>query len=639
MLLYASLSSAESVSLQLKWQHQFQFAGYYAALEKGYYKDAGLDVTIIEAGPEIDPIEAVINGDADYGVGTSELLLLHYHRKPLVVLGVIFQHSPLALLIPESSSNEKFSNINTLEDLRNKPIMLEANSAELMAYFSQENMSRESLNIVKHSFNINDLLEGNVAAMSVYMSDEVFEFQKLGKPYKLLQPVDSGIEFYGDNLFTTQSELELHPKRAAAFREASFKGWQYAMSHIDEMIDLIYEQYSQQHSKVHLQFEAEQMKALLRSDLISPGYMNEQRWEHIAQVYVGQGLLPKDYSLEGFLYRGDKGFNSILVKRWGLAVLVFAFLMLSFLAYVWRLNRSLDKRTSWLRTVVDNTPSALIIIDKSGRIIEWNNQAQKIFGWTSEAVVGESIYDIVVPLAEQSSYQQMLQSLFKTGSHQVSESWSRTNMKKLVLCEWHHAVLQNDRVVAMASDITERKALENKLKEMAHSDALTGVANRTLFFQKLEEAIALAKRRKERVAVLFIDLDDFKIVNDQYGHEVGDVVLCEVVQRIKMAVREADVLARIGGDEFVLILHDCLSAKHAQSVAEKVLFNLERPLQVTGLTVTVGGSIGISMYPDNGEKTADILKSADRAMYEVKQKEKNGVGLAPPRSRLVKKVH
>jgi diguanylate cyclase (GGDEF)-like protein/PAS domain S-box-containing protein len=639
MLFYTSLVFSEEVSLQLKWQHQFQFAGYYAALEKGFYKDAGLDVNILEAHPEIDPIEAVINGDAEFGVGTSELLLLDYHRKPLVVLGVIFQHSPLALLVAEDSGIEKFSNINAVKDLRNKPIMIEANSAELMAYFSLEKMPRESLNIVKHSFNIDDLLAGSVAAMSVYMTDEPFEFQKLGKPFKLFRPVDSGIDFYGDNLFTTQRELELHPKRVAAFREASLKGWQYAMAHTEEMVDLIFEQYSQHHSKAHLRFEAEQMKVLLHSDLISPGYMHEQRWEHIAQVYIGQGLLPTDYKLDGFLYRADQGFNSALVKKWGFAALVFTFLMLSFLAYVWRLNRSLDKRTSWLRTVVDNTPSALIIIDKSGRIIEWNYQAEKIFGWSADAVVGESIYDIVVPLAEQSNYQQMLQSLFSDGSFQVSESWSRTNQKKLVLCEWHHAVLQNDRVVAMASDITERKALENKLKEMAHSDALTGVANRTLFFQQLEEAIALAKRRKERVAVLFIDLDDFKIVNDQYGHEVGDVVLCEVVQRIKMAVREADVLARIGGDEFVLILHDCQSAKHAQSVAEKVLFNLERPLQVTGLTVTVGGSIGISMYPDNGEKTADILKSADRAMYAVKQKEKNGVGLAPPRSRLVKKVH
>ncbi|KZY28502.1 MULTISPECIES: diguanylate cyclase domain-containing protein [unclassified Oleiphilus] len=632
--------SSESVTLQLKWKHQFQFAGYYAALEKGFYAEEGLDVAIREAEPEMDPIEVVVNGEAEFGVGTSELLLLHNHFKPVVVLGVIFQHSPLALLssasLPESNL---YSNIQQVQDLRNKPIMIEANSAELMAYLSKEGLSRDTLKIVKHSFNTSDVMAGRVAAMSVYTTDEVFEFERLGEPYTLFRPKDSGVDFYGDNLFTTIHELKHHPKRVAAFRRASFKGWRYAMDHPSEIVDLIYERYSQRHTKAHLMFEAEKMKDLLESELISPGYMTSKRWHHIAKVYVEQGSLSADYSLDDFLYRSEEGVSADLVKRWGLGASLITIILLSFLAYVWRLNRRLDKRTSWLRTVVDNTPTAMVIMDSQGKIIEWNHQAEQIFAWASEDIIGQSVYDYVVPLGDQNKFRRMIANLFDRREVKVAEGWSRTNRNKLVLCEWHYAVLQPGRVVAMANDITERKALENKLKELAHSDALTGIGNRTLFFEKLEEAIALAKRRKERVAVLFIDLDDFKIVNDQYGHEVGDVVLCEVVQRIKMAVREADVLARIGGDEFVLILHDCESNAHARQVAEKVLFNLERPLQVAGLTVTVGGSIGISMYPDNGEKTADILKSADRAMYEVKQKEKNGVGIAPPRSRLGKKAH
>ncbi len=630
--------SGDSVTLQLKWKHQFQFAGYYAALEKGFYAEEGLDVTIREAEPEMDPIEVVINGDADYGVGTSELLL-HHKRQAVVVLGVIFQHSPLALLAPRQSKNEVLSGIQKVQDLRNKPIMIEANSAELMAYLAKEGVSRDALRVLKHSFDTQDLIEGNVAAMSVYTTDEVFEFERLRLPYTLFRPKDNGIDFYGDNLFTTAKELTTHPKRVEAFRRASFKGWRYAMEYPEEMIDLIYERYSQRHSKAHLRFEADKMKKLLESELISPGYMNDKRWHHIAQVYVEQGSLPENYSLEGFLYQGEQRVSTFLVKRWGVGVLLFTVILLSFLAYVWRLNRRLDKRTSWLRTVVDYTPSAMVIMNSQGKVIEWNYQAENIFGWSSGEIIGQSIYDFVIPLADQTRFRKMISNLFERSEVKVTEGWSRTNRSKLVLCEWHYAVLQRGRVVAMANDITERKALENQLKDLAHSDALTGIGNRALFFQKLEDAITLAKRRKERVAVLFIDLDDFKIVNDQYGHEVGDIVLCEVVQRIKMAVREADVLARIGGDEFVLILHDCESSAHARQVAEKVLFNLERPLQVAGLTVTVGGSIGISMYPDNGEKTADILKSADRAMYEVKQKEKNGVGLAPPRSRLRKQVH
>lgn len=630
---------AESVTLQLKWKHQFQFAGYYAALEKGYYAEEGLNVQIREANPETNPIDTVINGDAEYGVGTSELLISHFHKNPVVVLGVIFQHSPLALLSPSGLAGALYSGIESLDDLRNKPLMIEANSAELIAYLEKEGLSRESLKIVKHTFDTQDIIDGKVAAMSVYITDEVFEFARLGRPYKLFRPIDSGIDFYGDNLFTTTSELKNHPKRVEAFRRASFKGWQYAMENPGEIVDLIYSRYSTRHSKEHLMFEAEQMKDLLFTELVSPGYMSEQRWRQIADVYARQGSLPVNYSLGGFLYQGEQGLSLSLVKRWGLGVVLFAVIVLSFLLYVWRLNRRLDKRTAWLRTVVEYTPSAMVVLDQNGKIIEWNRQAEKVFGWNSQEVIGQSVYDFVVPLADQDKFRKMIYGLFDGREVNVAEGWSRTNRSKLVLCEWHYAVLQPGRIVAMANDITERKALENQLKELAHSDSLTGIGNRTLFFQKLEEAIALAKRRKERVAVLFIDLDDFKIVNDQYGHEVGDVVLCEVVQRIKMAVREADVLARIGGDEFVLILHDCQSNEHAQQVAEKVLFNLERPIQVAGLTVTVGGSIGISMYPDNGDKTTDILKSADRAMYEVKQREKNGVGLAPPRSRMGKKVH
>ncbi|WP_231872097.1 ABC transporter substrate-binding protein, partial [Oleiphilus sp. HI0128] len=217
--------------------------------------------------------------------------------------------------LPESNL---YSNIQQVQDLRNKPIMIEANSAELMAYLSKEGLSRDTLKIVKHSFNTSDVMAGRVAAMSVYTTDEVFEFERLGEPYTLFRPKDSGVDFYGDNLFTTIHELKHHPKRVAAFRRASFKGWRYAMDHPSEIVDLIYERYSQRHTKAHLMFEAEKMKDLLESELISPGYMTSKRWHHIAKVYVEQGSLSADYSLDDFLYRSEEGVSADLVKRWGL---------------------------------------------------------------------------------------------------------------------------------------------------------------------------------------------------------------------------------------------------------------------------------------------------------------------------------
>jgi len=625
----SSAWALDQVTLQLKWKHQFQFAGYYAALEQGFYEKAGLDVTIKEAQQELDPIESVIRGEAQYGVGTSELLLLHHQNKPVVVLGVIFQHSPLALLTPKYDHG-----IQYIQDVQNQPLMIEANSAELFAYLKLEGLIQQDLNVVTHTFDVHDVMNKKVAGMSVYITDEPYVFDQLGLAYTLFKPTAGGIDFYGDNLFTTESEIEKKPERVKAFREASFNGWKYAMQHPEEMVELIYTKYSDRHTREHLAFEAKKMETLLQVGLVEPGYMHKGRWKHIAQTYVEQGMLPANYSLERFIYQPETGVNNVLVQRWLTSILLLTVCITAMLLYVWRLNRRLDKKTIWLRTVVNHTPTALLILDNEGLVLEWNYHAELVFGWSSDEVLGRSIYEFMVPLSDQAGVREVMSEVFTKGDVLASESWSHTKEGRLILCDWQNALLQKNRLVSMATDITERRALEDKLKEMAHSDALTGVANRTLFFQKLEEAIALAKRRKEKVAILFIDLDDFKIVNDQYGHEVGDVVLCEVVQRIKMAVREADILARIGGDEFVLTLHDCESTEHAQQVAEKVLFNLERPLQIMGLTITIGGSIGISIYPEHGEKTAEILKSADRAMYEVKQKEKNGVGLATPRKTL-----
>tara|TARA_R110001592_G_scaffold296139_2_gene566482 strand:- start:11658 stop:13625 length:1968 start_codon:yes stop_codon:yes gene_type:complete len=629
--------SLEQITLQLKWQHQFQFAGYYAALSQGYYREVGLDVTLRAAQPYEDPIQYVLEGNAQFGVGTSELILLHHFNQPIVVLAVIFQHSPLALIVPktrskesskESSKDSGFLPYQYIQDLKDKPVMMEANSAELLAYLAREGLTRKKLNLIEHTFDIEDMLDGKAAAMSGYITDEPFLLQQRNIDYQLFKPIMGGIDFYGDNLFTTQDMLDTKPKQVEAFREASLKGWRYAMEHPEEIIDLILTKYSQRHSREHLIFESEKMRELLRTDLIELGYMYEGRWKHIGQTYAQQNMLPNDYNIDGFLYEPSKVKLAYRLKDGITIAAIFTVFISSLLGLFWYFNRQLRKKTRWLNSVFNHAPSALIILDGNGRILNWNHQAITIFGWTFEEVKGKSIYEFLIPLPNQAKLREVIKQTLDDERFASEHYWCYSKSGKIILCDWKNTRLQSDRLIAMVRDITQQKELEDKLNQMAHSDALTGIANRTLFFQKLEEAISLAKRRKEKVALLFIDLDDFKIVNDQYGHEFGDVVLCEVVQRIKIAVREADTLARIGGDEFVLILHDCETHKRAMQVAEKVLFHLERPIQVSGLTVIVGGSIGISFYPDDGIKTAELLKSADRAMYEVKQTQKNGIGLA-----------
>ncbi len=290
-------NSRTPVTLQLKWQHQFQFAGYYAANTQGFYRDAGLDVEIVPATESVDPIQAVINGDADFGVGTSELVLWRSRGAPVVVLGVIFQHSPLLLLAPQRDD------IDSLHSLIGKRVAIEPNSAELLAYLHDEGIDISQLDVVDHGFSPTGLIDGSLDAMSAYSSDEPFLLQQEGLGYMTFSPRSAGIDFYGDVLFTTEAVIQQHPERVQAFLDASMAGWRYAFDNEEAMIDYIYNDLSQRHSREHLAFEAEQMRRLILPDLIEPGYMVEGRWRYILDTYQRVGLLHTPFTVTDMLYQ------------------------------------------------------------------------------------------------------------------------------------------------------------------------------------------------------------------------------------------------------------------------------------------------------------------------------------------------
>lgn len=286
----------DTVTLQLKWRHQFQFAGYYAAKEKGYYREAGLDVNIVEAIPGIDPIDNVLSGKAQYGVGTSSLLLLRSSGKPVVALGVIFQHSAYILLARQDSPTQ------SIHDLVGKRLMLEPQSEEVLAYLKKEGIPLKSITLVEHSYDPRDLINGKVDVFLGYVTDETYYLDRAHFPYHAYTPRSAGIDFYGDNLFTTEQELKAHPDQVKAFREASLRGWHYAMNHHEEIADLILAKYAQRHDRDYLLNEAKQMMSLVNPDMIEIGYMSPGRWRHIADTYAYLGMLPDNSSFDGFLY-------------------------------------------------------------------------------------------------------------------------------------------------------------------------------------------------------------------------------------------------------------------------------------------------------------------------------------------------
>jgi ABC-type nitrate/sulfonate/bicarbonate transport system substrate-binding protein len=240
LVLLASHSAAalDQVSLQLKWKHQFQFAGYYAALAQGYYRNAGLDVTIREGGPDIDAAEAVAGGKADFGVCGASVLGEWAKGRRLVVLAVIFQQSPAIILVPRRAD------ISSVSDLRGRTLMDAPGSDEIAAMLKHEGVDYAALPRTDRTGNPRDLLAGRADAMVAYSTNEPFVLEQLGAAYRTFSPGAHGVDFYGDNLCASEAEVKAHPERVAAFRAASLKGWAYALAHKEATVDLILKTYS-----------------------------------------------------------------------------------------------------------------------------------------------------------------------------------------------------------------------------------------------------------------------------------------------------------------------------------------------------------------------------------------------------------
>ncbi len=181
-----------------------------------------------------------------------------------------------------------------------------------------------------------------------------------------------------------------------------------------------------------------------------------------------------------------------------------------------------------------------------------------------------------------------------------------------------------DRVIVVSRDVTERAGIEEQMRYLAHHDPLTGLPNRLLMRDRFEQALHRAHRDKQLLAVLFIDLDDFKYVNDRHGHAVGDGLLGEVARRLKHALRETDSVGRHGGDEFTVLLETLTERAHVVTLAEKLLDAFVQPFSLQGHTVKISASIGVSLYPDHGNEIEELLRAADGAMYRVKAAGKTG---------------
>ena len=618
----AQAKPLEQVTLQLKWLHQFQFAGYYAAKAKGFYEEAGLDVNIKTAEINVDPIQSVIDGKADFGVGTSELILHRAKGSPVVVLGVIFQHSPLNIITLADSG------IRTIHDLAGRDIMIEHNSAELLAYLRCEGFNRHAFTIREHSFDTRDLIDKKVAAMSVYITDEPFELMEAGLDYQLFTPRSCAIDFYGDNLFTMETVINRNPAMVEAFRKASLRGWEYAMGNVAEMVELIRSEYPERHSAEHLRYEARMMRELMRPELIEPGYMNRGRWQHMAQTYQEVGLIDAELDVADMLYQEPgtqlQGQLRAIVLVGGSALLL-CLLVLFTVSYFYRHLKASSNR---LQTMFEFAPFSMLVLDESYRIQRWNQHAERTFLWTREEAVGKNLLELMVPSNMRESVAEKLARVLKHNSSVTSENSNLRKDGEEIICEWTNAPFQDDQnkmrfIVCIARDVTVRRRLEHELNQAAHYDNLTGLANRRLIMDLLKNAMATAKRMEKSLAVLFLDLDDFKAINDAYGHQMGDDLLVLVAGRLSGVIRESDYVGRLAGDEFLIILQDIHDRAGVEQVVDKIANAVSEPCHIDNSIINISVSIGVALYPEDGDSLDALILNSDNAMYRQKEARKN----------------
>jgi diguanylate cyclase (GGDEF)-like protein/PAS domain S-box-containing protein len=281
----------------------------------------------------------------------------------------------------------------------------------------------------------------------------------------------------------------------------------------------------------------------------------------------------------------------------------------------------ITQQKRFFEALVLNSPIAIVTLDNHHCILSCNPAFADLFGYTQNEVIGKDLDSLITTNSTR--------DIAKGLTHQVLEgetvkriSQRRRKDGSLIDVEIYGVpVLVEDHqvgVLAMYNDITERVKNELHLKHLATHDPLTLLPNRSLFYEHLNQALRRARRNKGRLAVFFLDLDGFKFVNDLLGHAKGDELLKEVAARFSNALRSSDIVARLGGDEFAFVCENISNPENAATIAKKILISISKSFHMEGQEISISGSIGISLYPEDSDEARDLLRYADAAMYRVK---------------------
>jgi PAS domain S-box-containing protein len=301
---------------------------------------------------------------------------------------------------------------------------------------------------------------------------------------------------------------------------------------------------------------------------------------------------------------------------------------------------------SKFKVLTASSTDSIVLMDSTGKVSFWNPAAERLFGFDAGEILGQDLHSFIAPERYHKDFRKGLPNFQNTGQgYFVGKTLETTARKKdgtefPVEVSFSALQVKGDWYAAgIIRDITERKAMEKQMKHMAHYDMLTGLPNRTLFFDRFTQFLSLARRHRYPMGVLYLDLDKFKWVNDNIGHDAGDIVLKEVAARLgsslresdtaariqiqrgsSINLRESDTVARIGGDEFIILLSQITDKNDSVVVAERIVKELYRKMSINDDEITIGVSIGISVFPDDGHDMDTLIRNADMAMYQAKER-------------------
>ena len=672
-----------------------------------------------------------MNNEATYGVGKSSLIIDKFNNNDIILLSAIFQKSPMVLISLADS------NIKIPKDLKNKNIMITDDaitSATINSMIVSDGVKLKDINIQKHSFDINDLINKKTDSMACFLSNEPFILEKQNINYNILNPNEYNFDFYEGILYTSQKELLNNPNRVYNFNKASLKGWYYAFEHIEETAKLIYEKYNTQNKSLDaLIYEGKVLRELSKIDEKLLGNIDAKRIDEIKRFYTILGLNNQNSTFDTnsiVLNKTNIMFNDSQTKYLennNFALLIdnarnipFSFRLNNKLTGIeidiWNLiSKKISKEPLIKEISVNNMnyptqnsvnvqfvygsekketkgyllseaiaqiPIVLVTTDNKNLITSLSNLKHVQIGVLKNLDIistlqkeYKNIEFIPIENTEAGIYKLEKNQIFGlidnlyTISHKINKDYSNVKINSLLDYELnlYLQVLQKDSAfmniinnainrftkedidailnnyqfilyseqvdyylifkivlplmlllvlfvyynIKMREEIEKRKKIELQLSELANRDFLTKIFNRRKIEEILEIELDRVERYENNLSVIFFDINDFKYINDTFGHIMGDEVLIKIADLLSYNIRITDSIGRWGGDEFLIIL-----PQTTLSQCENIILDFEEQINLIEFNdgLKISCSFGVADYKE-GDDLDSLLKRADESMY------------------------